>query len=589
MRILKEKKLYLPAFSILASVFILLVFISISTYRNLNQEKKTALEFLHRQGVTLLHALEAGARAGMMTPMWKEDSIESLVIEIARNEDIVYIYLTDPEGVVVHSSNPPFRDLLSAWKPQFKDPDHIQGRVRERADGTQVYDLAKRFSPLASLHEMGGNNSMMGWNLATVPQPHPDMVIILGLKMTAFDAARRADFNHSIIMAAIVVVLGSGTLFFIFVIQNYYLVNKTLKQTEDYTQKVVASMANGLLSIDLEGNVISYNVLALELLDLDESEMGETNVYNLAAFKPIRIRDNMTGGGSILEQEIDYRGKSGERVPLSFSLSPIRDDNDVCSGGVILLRDLREIKHLEEALRRSEKFAAIGKLAAAVAHEIRNPLSSIRGFARFLGHALSDRPEQREYAEVMVKEVDRINKVVTDLLDFARPMDPEFEPTGIKDLIDHSVRMVEADAQAQNTIIRISVSPGLTEFLLDASQMIQALLNLLLNSLQAVEAEGNIEVGAALDTSDTQLNIWVQDDGPGIPDDYKETLFDLFVTSREKGTGLGLVIVRKIIDGHRGNILVESPVPGKDRGSRFTIMIPVHQPEGEARPPDAPE
>ncbi len=563
-------------------MFILLVFISISTYRNLNQEEKKALEFLHRQGVTLLHALEAGARAGMMTPMWQEDAIGNLVVEIAQNEDIAYIYLTDPQGVVVHPSNPPFKDLLSAWRPQFKSPNEIPGRVRKRADGTQVYDLAKQFSAQASYDEIVRKSNTMDRDLAGFVHPHPDMVIILGLKMTAFDEARRSDLNHALVMGAIIVILGSGTLFFIFVIQSYYLVNRTLKQTEDYTQKVVASMANGLLSIDLAGNVISYNVLALELLGLDESAMGRTNVYDLADFNSIGIRENMTRGGSILEREINFQDSSGQRVPLSFSLSPILDDNDLCSGGVILLRDLREIKRLEEALQRSEKFAAIGKLAAGVAHEIRNPLSSIRGFAQFLGRSPSDPSKQREYAEIMVKEVDRINTVVTDLLNFSGPIDPEFVATDISELIDHSIRMVEADAQAQHTVIQTDISPALTECLLDASQMIQALLNLLLNSLQAIETGGNIDIGATPDNSGTQLNIWVEDDGPGISEEQKETIFDPFVTSREKGTGLGLVIVRKIVDGHRGNILVESPVPGKQQGCRFTMVIPVQPPDPTA-------
>lgn len=552
---------------------------AISTYRNLDQQEERALEFLHRQGVTLLQALEAGARAGMMTHTWKEDSIGNLVVEIAQNEDIAYIYLTDPQGVVLHPSSPPFEGPLAVWKPQFRDPEQIQSRVRKRADGTQVYDLANRLLLPTSLHEMDRDSNSIGPDSTRAPHPHADNVIILGLKMTAFDAARRSDLSHSLVMAAIVVVLGSGTLFFIFVIQNYYLVNRTLQQTQDYTQKVVASMANGLLSIDLEGKIISYNLLALELLGLDESEMAKTNVYDLTAFIPLGIRDNMTSGGSILEREIDYEGETGNRAPLAFSLSPILDDNDVCTGGVILLRDLREIKRLEEALRRSEKLAAIGRLAASVAHEIRNPLSSIRGFARFLGHTSSDQRKQREYAEIMVKEVDRINKVVTDLLNFARPMEPELTPTDIKGVIERSVRMVEEDARKNKTTIGTHVPSGSTTFLLDADQMVQALLNLLLNSLQAIDAGGSIEVGAALTGAGSELSIWVEDDGPGIPDEHKQTVFDPFVTTREKGTGLGLVIVRKIVDGHRGNISIESPAPGRDRGCRFAMALPVRSPE----------
>ena len=149
----------------------------------------------------------------------------------------------------------------------------------------------------------------------------------------------------------------------------------------------------------------------------------------------------------------------------------------------------------------------------------------------------------------------------------------------IKGVIERSVRMVEEDARKNKTTIGTHVPSGSTTFLLDADQMVQALLNLLLNSLQAIDAGGSIEVGAALTGAGSELSIWVEDDGPGIPDEHKQTVFDPFVTTREKGTGLGLVIVRKIVDGHRGNISIESPAPGRDRGCRFAMALPVRSPE----------
>ena len=261
-------------------------------------------------------------------------------------------------------------------------------------------------------------------------------------------------------------------------------------------------------------------------------------------------------------------------MPLALSITPILDETDVCQGAVIILRDLREIKQLEEKVRRTEKLAAIGKLAAGVAHEIRNPLSSIRGFAQYLRNTLKDKPREKEYAETMVSEVDRINRVVTDLLTFARPMEADLAPTDLTELVERTVRLVQADARSRNVSIRMSLS-DLSKIPLDTHQMTQAILNLLLNSLQAVNSGGYIEVGAELDPAVSRLKIWVEDDGPGISRDQKEKIFDPFFTTHEKGTGLGLAIVHKIVENHNGEINLESPLAGKDRGTRMTISIPI--------------
>ena len=574
MRVLQLKRLYLPAISILAVVLLLLILIGISTYRNIDREEKTTLRFVHQQGLTIIRAIEAGARAGMMMPMGGEDSIGPLIREIGKSEDIAYVYLVDPDGKVVHHSKPSLEGMSSSWQPRLDNEGHVQSRIKKLADGIRVYDLAKRFSP-AALQRIYGHGNMMGQGNHIVSRQHSGSIIVLGMKMTLFDAARRSDIHHAVIMAAILIVLGSGALFFIFVIQNYYLVDRTLKQTRDYTRQVVANMANGLLSTDLDGKIVSYNLLALELLGIQESEVESGNLKSIIDFKAAGIDEILSGCPSITDREISHRHGSGEQVPISLSVTPIRDEGEKCTGTVIVLRDLREIKHLEEKVRHSEKLAAIGSLAAGVAHEIRNPLSSIRGFSQFLAQSQSVQPQEKEYAEIMVKEVDRIDSVVNDLLTFARPLEPERGLADVAELIKHTVRLIEADARTREIVIHTNIDPELRERPLDANQVTQALLNLMLNALHEIDAQGEIEVGARMNESENRLYIWVEDDGPGITSDERKKIFDPFYTTREKGTGLGLAIVHKIVENHGGEILVESPLPEKDRGSRFTMTIPI--------------
>ena len=579
MQILHLKKLYLPALSIVAIVFLLLVLISISTYRNLDREKTQALHFLYRQGVTLLRSIEASARTGMKSLMWQEVSLGKLLQETTKDDEIAYVYLIDGHGLILHHSDPLKEGEQALWKPDLIDKDQIITRIRILPGDVQIYELAKYFSPMYEPSVIYSKDHIINHGQSQAQYLHRGDAIVLGMTMTAFADARHADIQHALIMAGIILVLGSGALFFIFVIQNYYLVNRTLKQTQDYTRQVVASMANGLLSIDTHGKVISYNLLALELLGLNESEVRGMDLNEIIDFETTGIFQTLDQCMSVMDREIIYRKKSGEMVPLALSITPIMGAGNSCQGAVIILRDLREIKQLEEKVRRSEKLAAIGGLAAGVAHEIRNPLSSIRGFAQYLRHALKDKPREKGYAETMVSEVDRINAVVTDLLTFARPMEADLTPTDVTELVEHTVRLVQADAQAMNASIQMDVN-DLSKIPLDANQMTQAILNLLLNSLQAVSSGGHIEVGAELDPSDSRFKIWVEDDGPGISADQKGKIFDPFFTTREKGTGLGLAIVHKIVENHNGEINLKSPPTGKTRGCRFTIGISIksHEP-----------
>ncbi len=589
MQLPHPKTLYLPALSIVAMVLMLLLFIGFSTYQNLDRARTHALRFVHREGVALMQAIEAGARAWMMTPMWQGDSVERLIVETGRSKDIAYIYLVDPGGRVIYQSGASIDSAIPDWRPDFPGADRMASRFRRLPNGTPIYELTKPFEPVpAMMKGMASDHARMMRRHFSESHLHEDAVLVIGLKMTTFEEARQEDLHHAFVMAAILVALAVGAFFFIFVIHSYHRMNRILKQTRDYTQQVVDSMANGLLSIDAEGRVLTFNHLTLALLGLDRDALEGIHLGTVFDFQLTGIAETLTRCRSFLDREVLHRTPAGEDIPLALSVTPISNGFGNCDGAVVILRDLREIKRLEERVRRTEKLAAIGKMSAAVAHEIRNPLSSIRGFAQFLGHALKDRPKEGEYAAIMVKEVDRINRVVTDLLTFARPMETVPIPSNADELIDHTLRLVEADADARKVGLEKRVSTELGAVYFDSGQMTQVLLNLILNALQEAKPGDALEIGAAPEDGGEGLLIWVADEGPGIAPEHIDRIFDPFFTTREKGTGLGLAIVQKIVENHQGRILVESPVPGRDRGSRFTIRIPQERlQEGDHEPEDS--
>jgi len=224
----------------------------------------------------------------------------------------------------------------------------------------------------------------------------------------------------------------------------------------------------------------------------------------------------------------------------------------------------RSLLEAEAEVRRSERLAALGQLSAGLAHELRNPLGSIRGSAELLGRSVkTESPVVKELAGIISEEVDRTNSLVTRFLDFARPLEPRREKTDITQVIDKAAR------HARVEIIR-NYSPEVPELSIDPALMEQVFINLLSNAAQASASDAPITVATRTLNGDAEVS--VVDRGCGIPPDKMETIFNPFVTSKQSGVGLGLAIVAKIVDGHGGTMTVESE-PGK--GSAFHLRLPI--------------
>ena len=227
----------------------------------------------------------------------------------------------------------------------------------------------------------------------------------------------------------------------------------------------------------------------------------------------------------------------------------------------------RNLLDAEAAVRRSERLAALGQLSAGLAHELRNPLGSIRGSAELLERSVrKDNPVASELAGIISEEVDRTNSLVTRFLDFARPLEPRREPTDLTALVDRAAK------HARVEIIR-AYSPDVPALPIDAGLIEQVLINLLTNAAQASPPNAPITVSTRLAGSEAEIA--VIDRGCGIPADKLESIFNPFVTTKQSGVGLGLAIVAKIVDGHGGRMAVESQ-PGK--GSAFRVYLPVTAP-----------
>ena len=260
----------------------------------------------------------------------------------------------------------------------------------------------------------------------------------------------------------------------------------------------------------------------------------------------------------------------GHEVPVEISTSPLRDEQGNNLGMVLLLRDLREIRSMEEQLARSQHLAALGRMAAGIAHEIRNPLGTLRGFAQYFGARAKD-DDAREYSQLMIGEVDRLNATISSLLQFSRPRQPVFTRVRIAALFEKTKKLLEYDFQdAGVTLVEENQCLGFLEG--DPDLLLQVLLNLLKNSLQASRRGDRITLSCREEQGQVQLS--VTDQGAGMSRSEQEQMFDPFFTTKKGGTGLGLAVSYQIVEQHQGHFNISSR-PG--HGTRVTIFLPKKQ------------
>jgi two-component system sensor histidine kinase HydH len=380
----------------------------------------------------------------------------------------------------------------------------------------------------------------------------------IGLKMSTLEQAHHQDRRHTMMMAAMLLLLGSGSLFFIVVVQNFYLVQRTLNQMQNYIYYVVESMANGLISLDSKGVITTINQAAQELVGISEAEAKSLEVDRLLPEYAVEIRDVLENNHTILNKEIVYQHSDGSAIPVNLSVTQVKDEGEVKLGAVVLLNDMREMVELQERAKRAEHLASIGRMAATVAHEIRNPLSSVRGFAQFFANRFVEKTEERTYALAMMEESNRLNRVVSELLDYARPLELKIEPTSIETLFLDIVRRLELEQTASDIEIIQEVQPDMPTVQLDHDRILQVLLNLTQNSIDAMPNGGKLILSAVWLAERNSVQIGVRDTGKGIPKSDLPRLFEPFFTTKTRGAGLGLAVVRKIVDAHNGEVEVKS-------------------------------
>lgn len=325
-------------------------------------------------------------------------------------------------------------------------------------------------------------------------------------------------------------------------------------ELESLNRVILENIGSGLMIINPLGRIRSFNRAA-------EQITGYTleAVYNRDVRQLFPEFDVYSDAGMQARQRAEavVRTSQGEDRILGFAATPIRDPQGRDAGLLVSFQDLTRIKQMEEDLRRADRLAAVGRLASAMAHEIRNPLASISGSVQLLMEGAHVTDEDRRLMGIVVREADRLSALLTDFLAYARPRKPQVEACDMAKLVAEVVQACGSDARFRDIKIDISCPVG-TRMLIDHDQVRQSLWDLLINAAEALEGKGRIRVSLAPESGD----ILVEDSGPGVPEDQHERIFEPFFTTKAGGTGLGLATVHSIVEGHGGQTTIERSTLG---------------------------
>ncbi|PKN61675.1 MAG: histidine kinase [Deltaproteobacteria bacterium HGW-Deltaproteobacteria-15] len=577
---IRHSGIYAGPWMIVGAVAILLIIVAVLAVNNIHRERRYMARILSEKGAALIKSFEAGARTGMMAMMWGENQVQSLLEETSRQPGILYLVITDEKGeILAHSDRgrigQRFPDM--SIKDGLEPGDQARWRLVDLASGRRSFEVYGYFNPFEDTGSRIAGRGMMsqmmmpnGWCLPS-NVTGKEQIILVGLDVEPFESAIREDVRNTMVISSVLLLLGLGGFFSMFLAQRYRTTRRMLQDTSAFANEAVTNLPVGLIASDREGKIAVFNSAAEKITGLRFEDVRGKSYGEVLPSQLCGLNAFLDEKEPVLEKEMECVFSGENPLPLSVSAAQIRNEEGRFVGNVLILKDLGEVRMLQEEVRRKEKLAALGSLAAGIAHEIRNPLSSIKGMASFFRNKFVEGSEDREAASVMVQEVDRLNRVIGELLEFARPSDLKLKPTDVNEVLEHSVRFVEQDARTKNVNIRLMKGDGLPPAMMDPDRFSQCLLNLYLNAIQAMDEGGLLTVRSSNGGSDN-VQVMIEDTGRGMSQDVQEKIFDPYFTTKPSGTGLGLAIVHKIIEAHRGSVRVWS-TPNK--GTAFTIRIPV--------------
>jgi len=519
------------------------------TYKEVQRERYYLWELARSEGLNIAFSIQTlGPRF-----ILNENALKEILV-LLKKEGVSYIDICNDKGVILISTEE------ERWQNIIKipKPDKINFIDTKDKKDNRILQVIKPFN-------------FDVWKILPIRNSY----LVVGVNLEGYytrlnQTRRRIILNYSIIMA--LVLLG---IYVIFKLQETYIVKKTLNEMKVYTSKLLETMDNAVISVDNNGNIKTFNRKSEEIfgkkkeevLNKDCQEVLNLNINGKCLLKECLLeKKNIT-------QEIILEEKGLKKKILDLNTSFLADESGEITGVVAVIRDVTEIKDLNEEVARHKRLAALGKLSAGIAHEIRNPLSSIRGLAQFVYNSFSKTDERKEDLNAIIQEVDRLNKLVVQVLDFAKLKKPNLTRFSLNDLIRKIIELFKLETKDKQIEFSLELSLDISKIQADEDQVRQILMNVIINAIQAIPKKGEIKIKTekTLLQGEPAIKLIIKDSGIGISERDFTQIFDPFFSTKDKGSGLGLSIVYKLIEAHQGEIKVESK---EAKGTKFVIFLP---------------
>ncbi len=354
---------------------------------------------------------------------------------------------------------------------------------------------------------------------------------------------------------------------------------------DGFFRDLVWNLRNGVIAVTRDGRIAVMNEVAYRILGLPQ----RTTDIGLPFAQVLKDRPDVwriiTGAFDLshLPNRAELRVKSTGKV-IGYTLSQVKDRRYAITGATLFFKDLTRVEQLEERERLRDRLAALGEMAAAIAHEVKNPLAGIEVMAGILKRQLPESEDAQAILRDIIKEAKMANAIVLEVLDFVRPIRLQVERTELDDVFRDAISMAESHVQRGGVQLAVALPQDLPPIQGDPHQLRQLFTNLLTNAFEAMGGKGQVKISVQQLAAEEEptavgelhavpmIQVEVADNGPGVPADVMDRIFSPFFTTKPQGSGLGLAIVRKIVDAHDGRIDVSAPVEG---GTRFRVTLPV--------------
>ena len=538
---------------VLALLFSLLL--GYISYHELQREKNYLLELAHSEGLNVAFSIQT-----LGSQFIVNRNVLTEVLNLFQKEGITFIDIVDRNGYIRMSTD----KLRMEERFEIEFPGRVNYFQTQDEENRRILQIVKPFDFGDSF-----SSDLFGFIFLR------DKYLSIGINLEDYylrynQIKQRVFLNYFIIL--IISLLGISM---VFRFQENLVARRTIRNMRDYTTKLLETMDSGVISVDRHNIIKAINKKSEEIFQVKRDEVLNKNAEEVL---PLKIKDKSLyqlglQEGKKIEEEIQFETKTHIQKNLVINTSFLEGEHNQTGGMVILVRDITRLKRLSEEINQNKRLASLGQIASAIAHEIRNPLSSIRGLTQFLLQSTPEDNEQKSDLKVIIKEVDRLNELINQVLDFSRPKKLNFTCFALGETIQELVNLLKSESREKDIQFQLSLDCPHHNIFADRAQIRRALMNIILNSIQAVSPKGEIAISlkSALYRDQEAVLISIKDNGPGIREVELSHLFDPFFTTRSEGTGLGLSIAYNIIEMHQGTITIEST---PEKGTLVRIFIP---------------